>query len=83
MCDPYTIFTGNENKIARETTHPCLPVAHDDSTFGNPHRYEETIENMAEFLSNSDEPFSPTSEFSCIQISKAKNQNHAHEPKIL
>ena len=25
---------------------------------------------MAEFLSNSDEPFSPTSEFSCIQISK-------------
>ena len=68
------------NEIARETTHPCLPVAHDDSTFGNPHRHEETIENMAEFLSNSDEPFSPTSEFSCIQISKTKNQNRAHEP---
>ena len=72
MCDPYTILTGNENKIARKITHPCLPVAHDDSTFDNPQRNEETIENMAEFLSNSDEPFSPTSEFSCIQISKEK-----------
>ena len=26
MCDPHTIVTGNENKIARETTHPCFSV---------------------------------------------------------